>query len=234
MVSFLLRRGANPTRVPSSGMSSPLHLIIKAKDPVFSREALEALVSHGADINAYASMSNTHIPVGKDACGELGAMLVSLMDGRRLDGYAFRATPLQAACLHSRERLLKQLIEAGADVNALPETEEGFSALQIACLRGSATLFNILIDAGAVVNIAAASRFGFTALQAATLGGHTDLATRLLDLGAHVNAPSSNVVGLTALQAAAVTGDNLLVRKLLERDADVNAPVASETGKTAL
>lgn len=233
MVRFLLENGANPARVPSAGVCSPLHLVMKAKDPVFSTEALDALVLYGANMNAYASMSHMHLLVGKERCGELGAMLVDLMNGQRLEHYAFRATPLQAACLYSRESLLKRLIQAGADVNSQP-TEEGFSALQIACLRGSVTLFNILTEAGAEVNVVAASRFGLTALQAATLGGHTDLATRLLDLGAHVNAPASSVVGLTALQAAAVTGDNWLVRRLLERGADVNAPASSETGKTAL
>lgn len=234
MVSFLLRRGANPTRFPSSGMSSPLHLTMKVRDPIFGIEALEALVSHGADVDAYESVSNTHVPIGHDLTPELEAMLVDLIDGQRPGSYAFQATPVQTACLYSRERLLRALIDVGADVNVPPAVEGGFTALQITCLRGFTALFDILIEAGADINAPASSGFGFTALQAAMLGGHTELATRLLGLGADANAPPCEAVGLTALQAAAVTGNHQLTRRLLELGADVNAPAARELGRTPL
>lgn len=234
MVSFLLRRGANPIRFPFTGMSSPIHLIMKARDPIFGVEALEALVSHGAEIEAYEGVSNMHIPIGQDMSFELETMLVNLIDGRRPGVYVFQATPTQAACLYSRERLLTSLIEAGADVNAPPSVDGGFTALQITCLRGFTVLFNILVEAGADINAPAASGFGFTALQGAILGGHVDLVARLLDLGAQPNAPPSDSIGLTALQAATVTGNHQLVQRLLEMGADVNAPAATEMGRTAL
>jgi ankyrin repeat protein len=81
MVSFLLRRGANPTWFPPTGMSSPIHLIMRARDPIFGGEALEALVSHGADIDAHESVSNVHVPIGYDVSDK--AMLLDLIDGQR-------------------------------------------------------------------------------------------------------------------------------------------------------
>lgn len=234
MVSFLLRRGADPTRFPLMGSSSPVHLIMTARDSIFSVEALKALESHGADVGAYESVSNVHAPVGCDMSYHFEAMLADLMDGRRPGIFALRATPMQAACLCSREKLVTSLIEAGASVNAPPAKEGGFTAVQIACLRGFAALFDILVEAGADINAPAASEFGFTALQCAILGGHTDMAAKLLCLGADINAPPSEVVGLTALQAAVTTGNLQMVKRLLDSGANVNAAPALEMGRTAL
>lgn len=233
VVNLLLRRGAEPTLFPSTGMSSPMHLLAKAKDPIFASEALEALMSRGARVDTYHHASNAHMSAGRDLSHDIEAMLMDLLDGQRPGMFAFRATPMQAACLCSRDRLVASMIAAGADVNAPPAKEGGFTAVQIACLRGFGGLLDILLAAGADINMPAAEGFGFTALQCAILGGHDALVERLLHMGARIDAPASEGVGLTALQAAAVTGNQQMVRRLCQGGADVNGP-APEMGRTAL
>ncbi len=79
--------------------------------------------------------------------------------------------------------LMKRLIEAGMDVNAMDMAgKNGRTALMFAARAGHAEVVRILIQAGADVN--AQGAWNETALMSATQGGSTEVVKILLDCGA--------------------------------------------------
>jgi ankyrin repeat protein len=103
------------------------------------------------------------------------------------------STPLQKAVRKGRLDLAQELMDRGADVNALPSPMFGMTVLQAACSPYYTTeipewFIKHLIDSGADVNAPAAEDVGVTALQAAAFRGFLNVACLLLDHGADVNA----------------------------------------------
>ncbi len=124
-------------------------------------------------------------------------------------------------------QVAKELLEAGADVNATSQT--GATALMTNILMRDRAMIRFLLAAGADVNATDAD--GYTALMTAVNRGDTALTRILLKAGADVNASNAN--GDTALmKALLVNGGIALIRTLLQAGADVNA--TSQTGTTAL
>src|SRR6266511_2263386 len=76
------------------------------------------------------------------------------------------------------------LLDAGADVNALPAGYYRRTALQAAAKIGNLELCQMLLDAGADTNAPPADQYGLTALQAAATKGSLELCQMLLDAGA--------------------------------------------------
>lgn len=131
-------------------------------------------------------------------------------------------TALQAAAGEGHETIVRQLLNAGADIDAVARGQDAYStALQQAADRGHAEIVQRLLDAGADVNIAAHGLYG-TALQAAAGAGHKIIVQQLLDAGADVNAVSEGYYS-TPLEAAAAGGFKEIVQKLLDAGADVEA-----------
>jgi ankyrin repeat protein len=107
-------------------------------------------------------------------------------------------TELMTAAYAGDLEQVKQLLAAGADVNATDET--GWTALMKACYnaeqkRGFADVVQVLIDAGA--NIEAPIGYGVRPLMLAAGYGETAVVDALLKAGADVLA--KNEGGFTAL-----------------------------------
>jgi len=129
-------------------------------------------------------------------------------------------------------KTIKQLINAGADVNQKNEWEGGYTALIVAVSHGHSEIVQLLLDAGAGMN--AETPTGRNALMFAAQVGNIELINLLLNAGANVNFqdPSRK---LSALMDAVLSGswDTIeTIELLLARGADVNAKDAE--GRTAL
>ena len=148
------------------------------------------------------------------------------------------ATALQISSGGSNHELAMEisllLLDAGADVNALPSYMEynKTTILSDAVSSGNVHLAQMMLDAGADTN--ACGEMGCaktTAMYQAVELGHNRLqmVLLLLDAGADVNAFTKCKHGQreTALVQAARQDDIDLVRLLLERGADVNAPAST-------
>ena len=126
-------------------------------------------------------------------------------------------TLLCLAAEHGHERMVKLLLDKGADVNA--QDGEYGNALRAASARGHETVVKLLLDRNANVN-AQGRRYG-NALQQASAKGHKAVVKLLLDRGADVNAQGRRYDN--ALQAASAGGYEAVVKLLLDKGADVNA-----------
>lgn len=133
-------------------------------------------------------------------------------------------TPLMVAAQVGSPRMVRAVLDRGADVNAT--NAAGATAL----LRGAANpeVVQLLLDRGAQPNTASA--LGHTPLMLASRSSRaTESVRRLLARGANVQATSRH--GATALMAAVAAMNGEVVPWLVERGADVNAvPMPSSPG----
>lgn len=133
---------------------SPLLAAIRRKDAHLARKLLAA----GAAVNAVTPMNTYSYPYST-------------------------TTVLPAAVAWGYYSLIRDIINAGADVNA-PEGGGGKTALTVAVERRDAVTIQLLIDAGADVNASAATLSGRTALEAAVWNKDIDMVHYLLGIGA--------------------------------------------------
>ncbi len=139
------------------------------------------------------------------------------MDGQLInvrDQYG--ETPLMHAAVFSDDEMVKLLVDAGADVNAV--SREGATPLMRAA--GDYEKTKLLLDRGAKID--ARSNLGRTPLLiAAAYPGNLKTVKLLLERGGDVN--DKDRVGEACLTSAAKRGDAAMVKFLLEKGADVNA-----------
>jgi ankyrin repeat protein len=121
------------------------------------------------------------------------------------------ATVLPAAVAWGYYPLVRDIISAGAEVNA-PECEGHKTALTVAVERRDAVAIQLLIDAGADVNAPAATLFGHTALEAAVRNNDIDMVHYLLGIGADPDDES-----LTAAVSGSVQLMQILLTARLSR-----------------
>lgn len=119
-------------------------------------------------------------------------------------------TPLQAICyLEERRtrdrmkkmRLVKLLIDYGANANAAPAWWYGLTALQAAAFVGDVQVADLLVCRGADVNAPACTYGGGTALELAVRQGHVDMVRFLFKAGAVVPADMVEVSTFTNVHA---------------------------------
>jgi len=127
--------------------------------------------------------------------------------------------PLHLALNTSRHRcrMLKFLLEAGADANV--QDQLGNTALHIAAHQGYLRTAELLLNNGADPNTA--DRKGRRPLHEAVKEDHVRIVELLLDRGADPNA--SDAVGCTALHVAALYAKERIARLLLDRGAKATA-----------
>lgn len=133
-------------------------------------------------------------------------------------------TPTQLAAGCNRLKLVKMLLDRGADINEAPGYRFGRTALQAATCSESPDmeLVQFLLERGADINAKPAVHGGITALQGATISGDIMLAKLLLEKGAEVNAAPSAVEGRYAIEGAAEHGRLDMVQMLLNAGAKGN------------
>ena len=137
-------------------------------------------------------------------------------------------TPLQAAAYKGDIERLRELILAGADLNAV----SGFfgTALQAACYRGQLHASKMLLSFGANAN--SSSNFHGNPIHTAARDGNAELIELLCEYGADVDA-KGGVYG-NALIAAAKGGHQAAVKILSIQGVKLNAEGRSEEYPTAL
>ena len=221
------------------------------------RAAVRAALARKADVNSTRIDGSTalHWSVERDDV-EMADLLLGA--GARVTARTREGVmPLQIAATNGSARMIRRLLQAGADPNALL-TATGDTALMMAARTGTADAVSLLIEAGARVN-AVESWGGTTPLMWAVSQGQADAARLLIGAGADVNVRSHYVAAangrgfegrtpigsrtetrsedfasgwLTPLMLAAREGHVTLARMLIGAGANVNA-VAGD-GKTAL
>ncbi|KAK5049042.1 hypothetical protein LTR84_005464 [Exophiala bonariae] len=98
----------------------------------------------------------------------------------------FSASVLPEAVSWGDYSCIRDILDAGADVNALDPLNNK-TALMVAVEKNDFPTIHLLIDNGADVNAFAVQAIGYTALVAAVENNAIDMAQFLLDLGAVVN-----------------------------------------------
>lgn len=161
----------------------------------------------------------------KDDLAEVEKLLARGADANVLDR-GIDSTALAQAVAHANLKMVKALLDAGADINA--EDRAGRTALMTLDEDATPDLVRALLDAGAEVKVR--DDDGNSALAHAAARSTAEVVRRLLDAGAKIN--MRNDEGRTALMLAAEVGELENVRALVAAGADYN--LKDDEGKTAL
>ena len=152
-IKVLLNAAADPNIVDAD-REACLHY---AAQNYCCTEILQAIISHGGDVNATGKNNRTALLIAclkrkKDA---INALLNGGADPNITDAYG-------ETCIHSAARhdfcteILQVIISHGGDVNAKGKYSR--TALMIACEKGNKDALNVLVNAGADPNIVDADR----------------------------------------------------------------------------
>ena len=173
---------------------------------------VQLLLHAGANFNTRSSALH-------GAIKHLGILKMLLDAGVDVDARGrFDSTPLQVAVYYGLDATVRELIAAGADVNAC--TGQWGSALMTAYTEGHSTIMQMLLHAGALLQESEDPGTDSILYKAAQCG-HENALKMLLDAGADVNAQGDRYGH--ALQAASAYNHEATVRLLLQSGADVNA-----------
>ena len=156
---------------------------------------------------------------------------------------------LHLAASEGHAEIVKLLIKAGADVNAVHEDLTGdsgghYTPLTNAAAASHADIVKLLLEAGAEAKNNANNNYCLTALGHALAGGHADIVDMLLAGGAHIDygAPDYGKPGFVpehcvpsaTFVAAAEGGFEDIVKRMLDAGAPVNAGAGYKYATTAL
>ena len=209
-----------------------------------NKEIVDYLLAHGAKHHIFSAVT----------MGEVEAIRVLVEQdrgqlARRMDQTNMHRAPLHQAVIKQQPRSLAELIDLGADLEALDQA--GLTALDQAALDGHQAIAQLLIERGAIVRLPTAvslnrvedidrlirdepdalkpgQRFG-TLIVRASRHSTGAVIEKLIQLGALVNVSDEQdtavdrTKGYTPLHAAAFHGNEDAVRVLLKHGADVNA-----------
>jgi ankyrin repeat protein len=144
-VRYLLQCGADPNAKNEDGSTA---LTWAVRD-----DLVALLVGHGATVEAESPESGFTSLHRAAICGNvdrMGVLLSTVSDNRFLDTFdSVGMTPLVCAVEHGHADVVKQLLDAGADPEAVPFDEGGYTALQLALSAGRVGIARRLVRAGA-------------------------------------------------------------------------------------
>jgi ankyrin repeat protein len=213
MAKFLLSKGADPNHIAAS--DGPLHQAAMQGHI----KMVGLLVEHGADpmrdINGWSPLTNALRYKSPGTIKLLLEAKVSDDSARKawLDG------ALRYACRTGERGIVLQLLEAGANINAVEENgiPKGASPLLLAILHGHVKTAQLLVRRGARQDLA--DEKGRLALPLAADDGYEVLVRDLVRAGGEVDLKSGDNQD-TPLILAAAKGHVKVVKCLLENGAD--------------
>ena len=216
-------------------LSTEMHGAITTAASQGHIEIVEFLLNQGANI----SLSQSH-----SLCMGMGSKCKTMMSWQL-------ASPIHAATKSSHLRVVKLLVERGADVNE--RDVDGLTALHVASAENSPEIVELLLDSnvnpnvigrhGGALHVAAQhghlkiatllveskaildlrDRFGWTPLLDAAYYGHVKVVENLCTGGANMN--TQNSYGWTPLYCAAYNGHTKTAAYLIGEGVDVNFPM---------
>jgi ankyrin repeat protein len=208
---------------------------------MYDLDAVKFLYDKGADINIV--VEDFELSLFQPACTALQVSLCPTQYGNGSPeifqflrehgaivnapiGSIFGLSELALAVQIRNPAIVRELLDAGANVNSLPAECEGRTALQAAAggLFENTDIVQLLLERGADVNALSARENGTTALGAAAGHGHFQVALILLKAGADVNTEFGHPDQITALVMAASWGRLDVVHLLLKAGADLHLP----------
>ena len=213
-INVLLRAGANPNNIDAVG-NACLHHAVGGD---CSKEVLQAIINHGADVNTQNKDNVTALMITcrKGNMDAINALLKAGADPSIIDANG-------ASCLHHasdgdcRKEVLQTLIDCGVDVNIKSKKNE--TVLMIACQKGNTDAIDALLNAGADPKSIDAN--GASCLHYASDGDcRKEVLQKLIDCGADVNIKSKE--NRTALMIACLNGNIDAINVLLNAKADTN------------
>jgi hypothetical protein len=174
---------------------------------------------------------------------DIDAVRVALRDGADPNGPGSGQRVLGQAILAHDQVIVRELIRAGADVNATTLDGAGSPMVLLAAFSGEPAIVRILLQAGANPN--ASSKHGMTALAEAAVADANLVCEPLVQAGSNINAwtlwpghiyagetqTTTPTRGRTPLMIAASMGNSKTVGALLALGA--NAELKNERGETA-
>ncbi|XP_074600327.1 multiple ankyrin repeats single KH domain isoform X2 [Brevipalpus obovatus] len=208
LVMLLLERGANIEEVNDEGYTPLMEAAREGQE-----EVVALLLSQGADINAQTE--ETQETALTLACCSNSLEVAEYLIKAGADIEAGANTPLMEAAQEGHIELVRHLIAAGANVNAV--TTSGETALMYACENGHTNVAETLIDAGADLEHEAEG--GRTPVMKAARAGHLCTVQFLVSRGANINKATSNS-DHTPLSLACAGGHKSSVEYLLSQGAD--------------
>ena len=193
-----------------------------------SDEVLQAIIDHGADVNATNRNNHTALML---ACGKRHANAIHVLlnagsdtNIAHKDGWTCLMVAVDSHCSYE---MVQEIIDHGADVNAT--NRNNHTALMLACGKGHVDAIHILLKAGSDTNIA--HKDGWTCLMVA-VDSHCsyEMVQEIIDHGADVNATNRN--NHTALMLACGKRHVDAIHILLKAGSDTN--IAHKDGWTCL
>lgn len=204
MLHLLLERGAQADARSAAGVA-PLHLAA-ARGRV---DFLQALVLHGADINARNPESDESTLQLAARSRRVHAVQFLLEHGARVER---DASAIICAAEAGSAEIVYLLLAHHADANAC-DPETGLTALHIAATEGHLEIARVLLEYGARIDVFNEATVLPTALQLAAQNENKDVMRLLLQHGAK---------GWRELQYALATGDPSSARVL--QDCGIELP----------
>jgi ankyrin repeat protein len=240
-IRLLLDKGAD---VNARSASNATALMWAAAD----LEKVRLLVDKGADVNAVSELGHTPLILAAMSghSSEIVRLLLSRHANPKQVAQADRMSPLIGAAKAADLDSIRQLVEAGGDVNGADLG--GMTPLIYAAANGNLPAVQLLLAKRANVNAVSAppgtipnshvkngiTQIGnFTALlAAAATSGSAPIVEALIAAGADVNAADARKMSVLMTAVATDHGDPAIVRSLIAKGADLAAKDLN--GETAL
>jgi ankyrin repeat protein len=229
IVKLLMMHGADPSIVAEI-WGTPLVIAARRHDTKLAR----ILMDYGADVNQLSvysySSGQTMTALQRASCeGDLEMVTLLLNRGAEVNiSFGHYGPALVAAAINENPLLVDQLLDAGAEINAVHRIGPKANCehrLQTALVRAISnnhvSVVRLLLDRGADIYMECECG---NAVQNAAYFGQEEILDELILRGADINKPSKSFN--TVLEAAAAGSQQILFKKLVAFGMNVHAPCA--------